>query len=1348
MLPRHHLRIAIVLSLILTCSIGVRAQVANFSANVTSGCAPLLVQFNNLSTGATTYYWDFGNLATSTQVSPSTTYTSPGTYTVTLIAYNGPNSNTKTVTNYITVYAQPVVSFTANDTAVCPGVPVTFTNTSNPNAPGNATYYWDFGDGNNSTLQNPTHAYSIGGYYSVTLTVTNGQGCDATLVMGSYIHVFSKPSAQFTAPVTTFCNPPGNVSFINTSTGTPPLTYLWLFGDNTTSTLANPPTHTYGSGSFTVTLVVTNANGCSDSLVRTNYINVQSNTGSFTGPASACQGESVTFTNTSPPPITSSIWDFGDNTTGVGNPVSHVYNSQGTYQVKLITQAACNDTVYHSIVINPKPFIDFNYTPLDPCPAPDTIFFHNLTANGGNYTWYFGDGDSSNLSDPWHVYPGSGPYSVTLTSTNNFGCSASLTKPNYIFLTPFAVYANADHLGGCPPDTVNFYYTSNYPNPIVSQVWDFGDNTSSTQATPTHIYNDTGVYHVTVTVTSANGCTQTGTIDIHVGEHSVPSFTAIPTAACTHESIQFLNTSTNADAYTWYFGDGFTSVDSSPVHQYLYDDTFTVKLITFNNGCPDTFIREKYILIYPSTAKFDIVYNCDTPMKVQLVNNSTPFTSFEWSFGDNTFSTVDTSPVHQYAALGSYYAKLVVWNSTHGCKDSLIQTVKLIDPIPKFYAVDTSLCRGDMATFYANVDDQGGPPSNIGDYRWTTDSVTYNSGGYPFYYYSYPNAGIYDVTLAITDEHSCPHSYTLSQYMLIAQPVVGFSALPTDGCAPLTVQFTDTSTDQPGTFDSLMFWDFGVDTLTATATPINYTYTNAGSYYVKLVVTDNVGCMDSLIKFDYIQVHHPTASFLAVNTFPCMYDTARFINTSSGIAPLSYQWDFGDNTTSTQSDPTHIYTDTGAYTVTLIVTDSTGCSDTLVQNQYIQITRPHAQFTMDDSVAVCAPMIVKFTSTAINATDYRWDFGNANTSILANPTNSYVTPGEYTVRFIALDEHSCPDTTYGHVKLLGYDGAFTYSPLDGCTPLTINFTANVTNVDTLIWDFGDGNTVVGGTTISHVYQYPGTYLPILIFGDSSGCHSISLGLDTLRLNGLVTDYDFTPDPVCVFDKVAFRDTFADIISYRWTFDNGDTSDLPVPEHAFDSIGEHPVNLVVFNNTGCSDTVMKNVTVNPLPQIVAMGDTIICEQDQAALEAAGGVSYTWMPAEDMSCPVCSLTYAKPQLSTNYVVTGTDEYGCINTDTVRVELKECNCIVSVPTAFSPNGDGKNDRFEVLCTDMVKIHLEIFNRWGQPVFYTTYPNHSWDGTYKGAICDAGTYYYFVKVKCTRGQEVMKKGDITLIR
>ena len=137
----------LLLLLLLSGKIAYAQPVANFTATPMVGCAPMLVQFTSTSTGnPTTYQWNLGNTATSVLPNPSTTYTTPGTYTITLTVSNQNGTNTKTVTNYITVLSNPIVSFTVNDTAGCPPQSVVFTNTSDPVTPGPATYSWSFED--------------------------------------------------------------------------------------------------------------------------------------------------------------------------------------------------------------------------------------------------------------------------------------------------------------------------------------------------------------------------------------------------------------------------------------------------------------------------------------------------------------------------------------------------------------------------------------------------------------------------------------------------------------------------------------------------------------------------------------------------------------------------------------------------------------------------------------------------------------------------------------------------------------------------------------------------------------------------------------------------------------------------------------------------------------------------------------------------------------------------------------------------------------------------------------------------------------------------------------------------
>ena len=250
------------LILLLGTSVMAKGQVAGFTTVDTAVCAPSFVSFTNTSTGATSYSWDFGNGASISHFTNATSYyTAPGTYTVTLTASNSAGSS-DTSSMVIRVYAAPTVNFSAASTNVCPGVFDVFTSTSVSNAWGAMSYNWNFGDGNFRSTASPSYAYPNPGNYMVTLTVTNAPGCVSFLSRPYYINVYTGPSAGFLGYPTSFCVPPSVTTFTNTASGTGPLTYAWIFGDGSTSALANP-THTYTTSSnFRVFLNVTDGHGC------------------------------------------------------------------------------------------------------------------------------------------------------------------------------------------------------------------------------------------------------------------------------------------------------------------------------------------------------------------------------------------------------------------------------------------------------------------------------------------------------------------------------------------------------------------------------------------------------------------------------------------------------------------------------------------------------------------------------------------------------------------------------------------------------------------------------------------------------------------------------------------------------------------------------------------------------------------------------------------------------------------------------------------------------------------------------------------------------------------------------
>jgi len=293
-----------------------QTPVANFSASPVAGCSPLIVNFQDASTGSpTSWSWDFGNGNTSTAQNPTVSYFTPGTYTVRLTATNASGSNTLTRTAYINVYEPPTVNFSASTTSGCFPMPVQFTDLSTAGVGNtNTTWSWDFGDGQTSTQQNPFITYANSGNYTVTLRVTNDKGCTRIVSRPNYISVNPGVDASFTNTQATVCRAPATITFTNTSIGPGVLSYQWLFGDGNTSALQNP-VHSYTTaGNYTLSL--TASNSCGAGTTRNLSITVYSAppTISANGPLTFCQGGSVILTSSS---TSGNVWSTGANSQSI-----------------------------------------------------------------------------------------------------------------------------------------------------------------------------------------------------------------------------------------------------------------------------------------------------------------------------------------------------------------------------------------------------------------------------------------------------------------------------------------------------------------------------------------------------------------------------------------------------------------------------------------------------------------------------------------------------------------------------------------------------------------------------------------------------------------------------------------------------------------------------------------------------------------------------------------------------------------------------------------------------------------------------------------------------------------------
>jgi gliding motility-associated-like protein len=1442
--------LSFITGVLFTISAWAQAPVANFTGTPLSGCAPLNVSFTDQSSNTPTgWTWDFGNGQVSNLQNPSTIYTTPGVYTVTLIARNASGTGSERKTAYITVFASPTVNFSASRTVVCAPGFIQFTDASTPGAGSITQWAWDFGDGQTSNQQNPNHTYNSAGFYTVTLRVTNSNNCQTELKLQRYIRVIAGITPQFTFNQTSLsCAAPFAVSFLNQTSGPGTLSYNWDLGNAQTSTATDPATTYPTSTNYTVILSVQSSFGCAASIQK--IISFPTITTNFTGPDTVCVAAAANFQNTSAPAPTTNSWNFGDGSTStVANPTK-TYPTAGLYSVKLVNQyATCIDSITKNIRVIDRPTPDFTAVNTIACRPNLTTNFTDITVGGVSWLWNFGDGGTSTLQNPAHTYTTQGEFDVTLTVTNAAGCSNTITKPKFVRITRPVPAINGMTAQGCVPFNFSPVANVNAVDGVASYFWDFGDaGATSTSPTPSHTYNTQGNYTVKLRVTTNGGCTDSVTYigGVRVGNVPVVDFSAAPLNVCAQQSLSFTDLSNVADAWLWNFGDGNTSNQQNPTHSYADTGRYTVSLTATNNGCAVTTTKTSYIHSLPPVARFNYTVNCSATLQVSFRDSSAtdlaygPIT-YLWEFGDpgNTTSTA-ANPIFTYPAYGSYIVKLTVTNGS--CSNIIQRTVTLSAEIADFNAASTTICRTNTFTLNAITSN----PANIRQYEWQI-------GGFPpviagrTYTGSLPFNGVFDVRLTITDSNGCVSTKTVPNYLTVIGNYANFSVQTGGGCKNKPITFTDLSTTDG--INAITNWRFvfgdGQQQI-FTAPPFTHAYADTGTYTVQLFTQDAAGCFSSVLLIDTVKITALKAGFLVPDSMYCPNVPLQFTD-SSKVNPTSFFWDFGDGTTSTLQNPTHTYTsDSARYTIKLVVDNGRGCRDSVIKNNFIYIKQPVADFDMIDSISICAPLQTKFIFKGRDYDSSYWDFGDGETSTLLNTDHFYNNYNTYTARLIVRGRGGCYDTASRNVQLIdpfantifnftptqscdsavvtfnatpppgtsfrwvfgdnNFDSTqrrtlqYTYKILGSYTPRielkdstgcyvvvgngqdlkvigavafytkdkkefcdtgTVNFTDFIISNDTItsfIWNFGDGGTAIGVNNPTHRYTTGGTYYPSLTVNTISGCSNTYL--DTVRVFTTPAPDFVSTAPVCIGTDILFNAFLAQpdsVTRWQWNFGNGQTSVQQNNTIRYAASGNYTVTLSAANLLGCADTTSRSITVNALPVINVTSPVsapLGIPVRLPAVYSSGIVSYNWTPPTDLSCTNCPNPFAMPKFNTTYRVAVTDNNGCVSTASIDVFVSCNSNNYFIPNTFSPNGDGMNDRFYVRGTGINRIQtMRIFNRWGQMVFEKRFanPNNAadgWDGTFKGKPADADTYIYMIDIICENAQIITYKGDVTLIR
>lgn len=1182
-----------------------------------SGCSPFVVHFSptDAPCSGCTYSWNFGTGSPVSGYTASSSFIAAGIHVVTLTVTSGSTITTGTVN--ITVYSPPVVSFTVSDTAFCPGKLVTFTHTGSNASPGYTSKSWSFGDGGVDTGNITTHYYGATGLYNTALTVTNAQGCSSTLSYNNHINVYALPSVSFTQDKYSVCHPPGNILFTNHTTGFAPLSYVWKFGEGPNSTFTSP-SHTFSTlGTYQATVVATDGHGCKDSVAGPSYVTVGNVTAGFTFPDTICQYGQATFTNTSSS-HTYRTWSFGDGSADATTlNASHTYTATGTFTVRLVAlNSPCSDTVSHQIHVVAGPPGGWIKTPLHPCPAPVSVTYTSAAPAGTIVIWNFEEQYTEGGYSVSHNYAIDSVEHVQMIKIDpSTGCRDTVFALDTLYDRIHPIMF--DSIRGCAPVVTTFtdtlltsqpgFLTFPYPFPATSEEWDFGDGSPHGYGHPiTHTFVDTGQYRVSVVTTTSNGCTIFDTLIVQAGVPPSAIFSADTTHVCRNIPVTFTATVTvgPVDSFDWDFSD-FETHDKTGinVHEFSIPGLFTVTLTPAYRGCSGPqYIIEDYIRIDSPAAEFHMSYLCNPHMAIAFGDSSTGGDTRTWYFGDGDTS-VYPNPVHTYTDEGTYAVTIISANSLSGCTDTVTDSsILVVNPDPWFTSTTTHVCNGDSVVFFSH-------DTSLADlaFIWKMNGYSSILSSDKNIKYPFPLTGFYDISLIYVDNNLCWDTVTVADYIVNGKPIADFYASPPKGCEPARITFHDTSYNIPGVHATRYFWDFGDgDTASRTYDTVRHNYMIAGTYTVTEVVLNDATCSDTVQHT--ITIYKAQASFSATPGSVCIGNAINFSNTS--VATSSILWDLDDGTTTPALSFPYTYADTGHYDVRLFLTDTNGCHDTALV--HVSVLKPVASFTADDTESVCNPFHVQFTNTSIGGGSYNWSFGDGNTSIVPSPAITYTAAGIYTVSMVATNPIGCKDTTFGTIKVYGYPGSFTYSPLTGCSPLTVHFSSTLSTVPHITWDFADGVTLPlsGVDTASHTYLTPGAYVPKLILSDSAGCVTSSIGLDTIKVSSVTAHMSTTPASACPGVNVTFVDAsttyWSPITTRAWTIDGTPYAGAS-PSHIFSTPGTYTVHLQTTNGWGCTGTTDTTIVVNDAGQI--SGDTLLCVGDTSQLTATitGG---TW------------------------------------------------------------------------------------------------------------------------------------------
>jgi gliding motility-associated-like protein len=1377
------------------------AAQADFSMDRTVGCSvPFTVQFTDHSspTDHLKYDWNFGDGVHDATTNPAHTYNSFGNYTVTLTITDTTTGCTAFLQkpNVIRIQ-QPQVDFTYTPHDGCKPLPVKATARLSNLVDPVVSYVWDFGDGysTTTTVDNASHTYTAAGGYNITLKIITAQGCTVTSI-GKPVDVADLCDDDgsgdggggggggdgFTIGKT--CNDKYTITFTDTLSNTVPVS--WNFGDGSplyTTPPLNPVTHTFPATATKYVVTLTRKDTITGNVTngQVRMIIIDEHANFAPDITDICNNKTVNFhtIGIDSSHINKYTWDFGDGTPRyiinnknyyasyglyLNGNTSHQYTDTGVFYVKLIIEdkLGCIDSFQYAVPVTVKgPAAGFKGAPLTTCDPSLPVNFTDTSKQNGStpiveWDWNFGDGSpvytTTQDTALSHTYFNNSYvrfYTVSLTIKDAIGCAAQATYNSYIkAYQPKAAFYSYDTLK-CGSTSIFVYNNSSAYN--ASYQWNFGDGATSAGYNGTHTYSTNGQYDIKLVVKDENGCMDSVTAPAYIKlVKPKADYSAKDTSNCAPVGVLFADSSLYANKYVWDFGDGGTgSTDKDPSrHIYPVPGYYPVTLhITGVSGCIDSITKIIHIKGPIGQLHAGNSIGC-TPYTLPLRVTGSNISTYAWDYGDGT--PVNTSPAdsvvnHVYPLAGKFLPNIVL-TSPEGCPFTLKATDSIIvDSAHAAFNIDRPLrCFIDRAVQFTN---QSATAFGAVSYKWLFGDGQESAQTNPLHTYS--TDGTYDIKLIVNSFYGCADTLMLPKGVQIhQQPVAAFQA-DSLYCSPALRVYHNNSTSA----DRVAQYAWYVDDQRAAITPDLSYALSAGIHQLALVVTTNVGCIDSLAT--RVTVDSIVANFTIDRAIRCGDDrTIAFTNLSQGhLGIASYAWDFGDTNTGTDASPTHTYAAPGSYPVKVVATSTTGCTAGFTAAAPVKIfTKPVVQ--INGEVKKCAQQSIGFHSN-INSEDEitqcTWKLNDSAISSADTASHYFDNAGSYDLSFTVNTKYGCQvtDDTAIVIHALPVPAA---SPKD--TTVCIGSLVPLQAHDGLQYNWQPVINLQNATTataIATAMQATWYYVTVT---NTFGCvqkDSVHIVVDEkVRLQH--SDNVL----ICRGDQTRLKAS-GNTSHFEWM----PVSGLNSP-HSASTVAspDQTTNYQVVGysrNTCPNDTGFVLVTVADLP-VVDLGPDRTVDAGQvitlSPAVSANVVNYNWWPATGLNCTNCNAPQFVADKDIVYHVRVTTQYGCESQDDVRIIVACGKGAVYIPNAFTPNGDGKNDVFYIKGYGIQQVKsFRIFNRWGQLVFQREnfLPNDrsfGWDGTFNGRPADPGAFVYITEVICNEGKPIVEKGTVVLIR